>query len=156
MSKALSYVGFILVLFILKSSSILKAVQADCYGAFDETCLSVYLDPLSGLLTAVCLDDTDGLTQSSLNLNGHVANINGVLRCGPNGGNFLLSCVNVSYELPYARLRATCLDFKGDFAGRSSLNLSKCITNLHGFLHWACLPVRSKSSANVQKFRHLL
>ncbi|KAH7280291.1 hypothetical protein KP509_37G060200 [Ceratopteris richardii] len=138
MSRALRSVGSVLVFAILVPVTTLEVVRAACFGAFSQTCWNASLNTSSGVFTAYCLDENDSSTQSTVNLNDHVANIDGALDCNRNGGDFLLTCTAVSL-LTANRLMATCLDALGDFAAPSSLDLNPCISNSNGFLKWSCL-----------------
>ncbi|KAH7424717.1 hypothetical protein KP509_11G021100 [Ceratopteris richardii] len=92
---------------------------------------------------AACNDMQNHLQHSRLNLNDHIANINGALYCNVNGdGNFKQTCGRVSFEFPSGRLSAVCRRPGGAWAPPSSLDLNSCIANINGGIRWTCSAAR--------------
>ncbi|KAH7424718.1 hypothetical protein KP509_11G021200 [Ceratopteris richardii] len=115
---------------LLVVSSNAQIVKRECYGDFTESCWLAKVDA-TGMMTAACNDMQNHLQHSRLNLNDHIANINGALYCNVNGdGNFKQTCGRVSFEFPSGRLSAVCRRPGGAWAPTSSLDLNSCIANM--------------------------
>ncbi|KAH7423154.1 hypothetical protein KP509_12G041500 [Ceratopteris richardii] len=111
-------------------------VDGQCNGSFALTCVNLELTN-ADTLQADCGDGSGGIISSSLNLDVHVTNTNGVLHCNSYSGKFSLSCVGQEISSS-GLLSASCLDFSGNLAG-TSFDLNTCVSNIYGSLTWTCL-----------------
>jgi len=106
---------------------------AKATGGFSQTCTSTKVDS-NGRLTSVC-KKADGKTgnRTSISLNQHIGNIDGVLKWGDKA--FAKTCKSISFSGP-ATLQATCKNKQGKYAAPSSLNLDEHIANINGVLKY--------------------
>ncbi|KAH7424719.1 hypothetical protein KP509_11G021300 [Ceratopteris richardii] len=97
----------------------LQIVKRECYGDFTESCWIAKVDA-TGMMTAACNDMQNHLQHSRLNLNDHIANVNG-------DGNFKQTCGRVSFKFPSGRLSAVCRRPGGAWASqRLTVLCSSC------------------------------
>ena len=108
-----------------------------CNGGFSDSCTDIHLVSGMSTLEASCADEDYSYQSSRLSLNERIGNINGMLVCASDQGQFSLTCTDVSL-LGTSQLSAQCLDTSSIYQS-TSLDLNSCVQNSNGNLNWACL-----------------
>lgn len=104
-----------------------------CWGDVSTTCSNETL--ALSILTASCADDSGLYASTSLDLDKHVRNYNGELRCSTSG-SYSDTCSNTTLSDGHV-LNSFCYNEASELT-ESSLDLDCCVTNNGGSLSWAC------------------